>query len=254
VVLTALGEENQRQFNSILTLTLQRDKTNDLFSPTEGFFHSISLEESGVLPKLLPGIRSGLPFTQYYKVTLLGKWYYDLTEHKFNILAVKLKSGYQNKYGESKFSDVSIPLTRRYFSGGSNSVRGWKGRELGAMSSELIPFGGNFTFEGSLEMRVNHFRGFGKLGFIKPENIWGVYFIDFGNIWTNLSDVRIQDVAVAAGVGFRYETFFGPFRIDYGFRLYDPTANVARQSVFQRPFWSGTIGTGVFHFGIGHAF
>ncbi len=251
---TILRQEDQPQFNSILTLTLQRDKTNDIFSPTDGFFESISLEESGVLPKILPGIRSGLPFTQYYKVTLLGKLYHDLTSTRYNILALKLKTGYQDKYGESKYSDVRIPLTRRYFSGGSNSVRGWKARELGAMSSEFIQFGGNFILEGSVEMRVNHFRGFGKWGFIKPENIWGVYFVDFGNIWSSINDVKFRQVAVAAGFGFRYESFFGPFRVDYGFRLYDPTADVARQSIFQKPFWSGTFGQGVFHFGIGHAF
>ena len=253
-VFAQIQAEYPPQFNSILTLTLQRDKTNDIFSPTDGFFESISLEESGVLPKLLPGIRSGLPFTQYYKGTLLGKLFYDLTNTRFNILALKLRTGYQDKYGESRYSNVSIPLTQRFFAGGSNSVRGWGARELGAMAPELVPFGGNFLFEGSVEMRVNHFRGFNTIGFIKPQNIWMVYFVDFGNVWGDIKDVKPREVAVAAGAGFRYETFFGPFRVDYGFRLFDPTANVSRQSVFQKPFWSETIGNGVFHFGIGHAF
>jgi len=253
-IIQQLQQEDQPQFNSILTLTLQRDKTNDIFSPSSGFFESISVEESGVLPKLLPGIRSGLPYTQFYKVTLLGKLFHDLTSTRFNILALKLRTGYQDKYGESKYSSVSIPLTERFFAGGSNSIRGWGARELGAMSPELIPFGGNFLLEGSMEMRVNHFRGFNKLWFIKPENIWGVYFLDFGNVWSDIKDVHPREVAVAAGLGFRYETFFGPFRIDYGFRLYDPEAKTSQQSVFQKPFWSGTVGNGVFHFGIGHAF
>jgi outer membrane protein insertion porin family len=246
--------EDQPQFNSIITFTLQRDKTNDIFSPTAGFFNSMSLEESGVLAKLVPGIGSGLPFTQYYKVTLYSRRYQDLTGTRFSILALKLKGGYQDKYGESRSSNVSIPLNRRFFGGGSGSVRGWKARELGAMPDELLQFGGNFLLEGSVELRVNHFRGFGKLGFLKMDNIWGVYFVDFGNVWSSLEDFKFRDVALSTGIGFRYDTFFGPFRIDYGFRLYDPKEVAGRQTVFQRRFFAETLGAGVWHFGIGHAF
>ena len=253
-ILSTLRQEDQRQFNSILTFTLQRDKTNDVFSPSAGFFNSISLEESGILPKILPGIRSGLPFTQYYKATLLGRWYQDLTRRRFNILAWKLKSGYQNKYGESKYSSVQIPLNRRYFAGGSGSVRGWRARELGAMPAELIQFGGNFIFEGSVEMRVDHFQGFGKLWFLRLENLRGVYFLDFGNTWSDIVDFKPKQIAVAAGIGLRYETFFGPFRIDYGFRVYDPAAEAGKQTVFQKIFFRETLKNAVFNFGIGHAF
>jgi outer membrane protein insertion porin family len=253
-VLKVLRHEDQPQFNSILTITLQRDKTNDIFSPSTGFFNSISLEESGVLPKLLPGIRAGLPFTQYYKVTLLGRWYQDLTRRRFNILAWKLKSGYQNKYGESKYSSVQIPLNRRFFAGGSGSVRGWRARELGAMPSELIQFGGNFIFEGSVEMRISHFKGFGKLWFLQLDNLLGVYFLDFGNTWSDIVYFKPKQIAVAAGIGLRYETFFGPFRIDYGFRAYDPMAKTGNQTVFQKRFFGETLKNAVFTFGIGHAF
>ncbi|HZY10775.1 MAG TPA: BamA/TamA family outer membrane protein [Bacteroidota bacterium] len=252
--LSTLRQEDQPQFNSILTATLQRDKTNDIFSPTDGFFHSITLEESGILPKLLPGIRSGLPFTQYYKVTLLGRWYEDLTVSRYNILAIKARTGYQDKYGESKTSDVSIPLNRRFFSGGSGSVRGWKARELGAMPDSLIPFGGNFILEANLEMRVHYFRGFGKFLNMPLDHIWGVYFLDIGNTWRDISDFKPKDIAIAAGIGFRYETFFGPFRIDYGFPVYNPKEIPGGQSIFQRRFFAETLSSGVFHFGIGHAF
>ncbi len=254
LILANRKEEDLPQFNSILTLTLQRDKTNDIFSPTGGFFNSISLEESGILPKLLPGIRAGLPFTQYYKVTLSGRWYQDLTNTRYNIFALKLKSGYQDKYGESRYNSVNIPLNRRFFAGGSGSVRGWKARDLGAMPDELLQFGGNFIFEGSVEMRINYFRGFGKLAFLQLDNFWGVYFLDFGNVWQDVKDVSFNDVAVAAGIGIRYETFFGPFRVDYGFRLYNPKEAAGRQTIFQRRFFGETLNDAILHFGIGHAF
>ncbi len=251
---TIIRQEDKSQFNSILTLSLQRDKTNDPFSPTEGFFNSISVEESGLLPKLLQGSRFEPPYTQYYKVTLFGRWYDDLSKTRSNILALKLESGYQDKYGESRQRDVSIPLNRRFFSGGSTSLRGWRARELGAMPDQYLQYGGNFLFEGSVEMRVNHFRDLGKWWFIRFENIWMVYFLDYGNNWLELSDFRVKDIAVASGIGFRYETFFGPFRIDYGIRAYDPKAEAGHQTIFKKQFLSETLRSGVFHFGIGHAF
>ncbi|MBI1804465.1 MAG: BamA/TamA family outer membrane protein [Ignavibacteria bacterium] len=251
-VQVTLREDERPQFNSILTFTLQRDKTNDPFSPTEGFFHSISIEESGVLPNLLHA--APLSYTEYYKLTLFGRWYYDLSSSRFNILALKLRTGYQDKYGASRERPVTIPLNRRFYSGGSGSLRGWRARELGAMPDPFLLFGGNFTLESSLEMRVNHFRGLGKWAFIRFDNIWGVYFLDMGNTWSNITDVRMKDIAIGAGIGFRYETFFGPFRIDYGIRVYDPKAEPGRQTIFKKQFLSETLGSGVFHFGIGHAF
>lgn len=253
-ILAGLSQEEQRQFNSILTLSLSRDKTNDLFSPTGGFFQSVTLEESGLLPLMLPRLRGELPFTQYYKVTLFGRWYRDLTSTEYNILALKLKVGYQEKYGQSRGMDINIPLNRRYFGGGSGSVRGWKARQLGAMSDALLEIGGNLVLEGNVEMRINYFRGKGKLFELPLDNIWGVYFLDFGNVWRVASDFRIGDIAAAAGVGLRYDTFFGPFRVDYGFRIYDPKGADGRTFIIQKRFIGETLSEGVLHFGIGHAF
>ncbi|MFI5250946.1 MAG: outer membrane protein assembly factor [Bacteroidota bacterium] len=253
--LASRREEDQPQFNSILTATLQRDKTNDIFSPSSGFFNSITIEESGILPELLPTLRKNLPFTQYYKVVLFGRWYKALSADTGRIFALKLKSGYQSKYGESRAADINIPLNRRFFGGGSGSLRGWRARELGAMQDQsLVQFGGNFMFEGSAEMRINHFKGMGKWGFIRWDNIWGVYFFDWGNVWSDAGDFRVSQIAMAAGLGFRYDTFFGPFRIDYGFKVYDPAAEEGRKTIFQNRFFADTFNHGVIQFGIGHAF
>ena len=54
----ALGFE--KQFNSFGTITLQRDKRNDIFYPSGGIFQSISVEEGGVVPRVLS---IGLPYS-----------------------------------------------------------------------------------------------------------------------------------------------------------------------------------------------
>ena len=255
VAISRRREEERPQFNSIISATLQRDKTNDIFSPTEGFFHSATIEESGILPVVLRNLQPDLPFTQFYKMTLLGRWYQDLTRTKYNIFALKLRSGYQDKYGQSKRDPLRhIPLNRRFFAGGSGSVRGWISRDLGAMSDDELPLGGNFIFEGSTEMRINYFRGFGKLWFLSLDNFWIVYFFDFGNVWSDLDSFRPRDVAIAAGFGLRYETLVGPFRVDFGFRLYDPKEETRYQWIIKRRFFGDVLANGVLHFGVGHAF
>ncbi len=249
-----LEAENQPQFNSIIAFTWQRDMTFGSLSPAGGYIHTVTVEESGVLPKVFPGITSGLPYTQYYKVSLLSRWYSDLSESKVSILALKARTGYQNKYGASASSEVDIPLNRRFFAGGSNSVRGWKSRKLGAMPAEQLEFGGNFIVEGGLELRFKHFANQGTFLGLDLESMWGVYFIDIGNVWLDYNDFQPSDIAIAAGVGFRYETLFGPFRLDFGMRMYDPAEVAGKRTVFDRKFFAETVRRGVFHLGIGHAF
>jgi outer membrane protein insertion porin family len=250
-----LKQEEKPQFNSIISVTLQRDKTNDIFSPTEGFFHAISAEESGLLQQVLKNIQPSLPYTQFYKFTILGKWYKDLSGTKFNILAIKLRVGYQDKYGESKRDpNISIPLNRRFFAGGSGSVRAWKTRELAAMPVNEIVLGGNIILEGNTELRINHMRGFGKLWFLDLQNLWAVYFIDYGSVWRSLQEFKPSDIAIAGGFGIRYDTFIGPVRLDYGFRIYDPGDVNSRKWFYEKKFFKDILNNGVLNFGIGHAF
>lgn|GEM_PF-211515 len=243
------------QFNSIFSVTMQRDKTNDIFSPSKGFFHSLTLEESGVIQVLIRNLQLDLPYTQFYNAIVFGRWYAETANDNFSTLAFKMKTGYQDKYGESK-RDTSkiIPINRRFFSGGSGSVRGWRSRELGAMIPDLLPLGGNFLLEGNVEQRINVFRGFGKLWFVDLNQLWTVVFIDAGNVWREGKDFQFRDIAVATGFGIRYDTFFGPFRFDIGLKAYNPSAPEGKQTIFQKQFFGDTFKDAVYHFGIGHAF
>jgi outer membrane protein insertion porin family len=245
------AQAKEVQFNSILSFTIQRDKSNDIFSPSAGFVHSATIEESGLLPLLLKKAQPDLPFTQFYRVSLLGRWYHDLRGNRFSIFAFKLKGGFEEKYGESR-SDTTraIPQTERFYAGGGGSVRGWGSRDLSATG--VPEFGGDLALEGSLELRTNVLQ---SLKDDVLDKIWIVTFLDFGNVWGKVSDFQIQDFAIAAGLGLRYDTFFGPFRIDFGFRVYDPgEIDPERRWITQRKFFGETFKKGVLHVGIGHAF
>lgn len=236
------------QFNSILSFTLQRDKTDDIYNPTEGFFNLMTIEEGGVLPYFIHSIftHSDFPYSRYWEFTLLGKWYFSMNDNATNIFAFKSKVGYAQEYG-TYAQDLAgpIPLSYRFFAGGSGSVRGWRTRELGDVS--LPEYGGNTLLELNFEDR---FRIIGNFG--------GVVFIDAGDLWDTYRDATLKSIAGAVGFGLRYNTFFGPLRVDFGNRLYDPFAPAGQQFIFQlfrtKQERRTLLNQLVIHFGIGQAF
>lgn len=243
----------QRQFNSIETVTLQRDKRNDLFSPSEGFLHSISFEEAGLLPSAFGGLLGAdLPYSQYYKISGIAQWYWDPTGGRKTIWAARLHGGFAELYGNP--TSPAIPINRRFYAGGSSSVRGWSARTLGAMADSLRDFGGSALFEASMELRLNPLKEAGKFLFMDLSKISFVLFYDIGNVWSKARQVRVSELAMATGFGLRWDTVAGPIRIDFGMRVFDPFAAENERSILQKRFWKDTFLGGVLHLGIGHAF
>jgi outer membrane protein insertion porin family len=87
-----------------------------------------------------------------------------------------------------------------------------------------------------MEYRYRFFQSFGLVG-----------FFDYGNTWLNPKDFNFKEIALAAGIGFRYYTQVAPFRLDFGFKLYDPND---KAFIFGKQLWDNFE----FHFGIGEAF
>ncbi len=50
--------------------------------------------------------------------------------------------------------------------------------------------GGNVVLEGNIEARASLFPEGGKLLFLNLENVLGAMFVDFGNLWNDLSEIR----------------------------------------------------------------
>jgi outer membrane protein insertion porin family len=224
-----------------------------LFYPSEGIFQSISIEEGGFFPRAFGKVLGvNLPYSQYVKLTLDGQWYWDSNNKRDLIWATRWRAGAAELYGDSPLKE--IPLTQRYYSGGSNSVRGWKARELGAMPIDLRVRGGNALFEGNIEARWNLLKEAGSVLFLDLSRISLVFFYDCGNIWPMPEKVRLNEIAMAFGFGLRYYTIAGPIRIDFGMKLYDPDAPLDRRWVTQKRFFPETANGMVIHLGVGHTF
>ena len=140
---------------------------------------------------------------------------------KEQVLAMRLFSGIAIPYGNSD----NIPFTRSYFAGGSNDNRAWKayklGPGIGENSNEFNE--ANFKIAFNLEYRYT------ILGPLK-----GAFFIDAGNIWNALDNIEdpkqrfdgfedLNEIAIGTGFGLRYDFDYFVFRLDSGFKTYDPS-------------------------------
>ena len=51
------------------------------------------------------------------------------------------------------------------------------------------------------------------------KNVQLVWFVDAGNVFRRVADIRLVDLRAASGVGFRYRSPIGPLRVDWGWKL-----------------------------------
>jgi outer membrane protein assembly complex protein YaeT len=103
---------------------------------------------------------------------------------------------------------ADVPIFKRFFSGGSSSVRGYGFQSLGPKDNEGKPLGGDWLVEGNSELRVRILK-----------NVGGVLFIDAGNVYQRRSDIDLSNLFYSVGAGIRYATVVGPFRFDIAFPL-----------------------------------
>ncbi len=239
--------------NATIGANLGAIKTNDLFFPTSGYSLSLLIEDANSIPYLFSKL-SGSDFSRplFFKAVATTSFYLPVFDSKTDALGIKFKVGQIFTYRGDK---ANISLNQRLYAGGSNSVRGWATRQLVPRNEEFnlnenlnqedleailirgATTGGFFLFEGSVETRN---RLFGRIG--------TALFLDYGNTFNSAKEFRYDAIAVAAGFGLRYYSDFAPFRIDFGFKLYDPND---RRPISSKEFWKDLL---QFHIGIGEAF
>lgn len=182
---------------SFFELGVRRDTTDDLFSPEHGTWLDLSLE---------PAFRAIGSDVGYLKMVAEARGFEPLGP---GVLAGRLRIGTIDPLGGD--SADAIPLVKRFYSGGSNSVRGFEFQKLGPLDEDEDPIGGTSLLEASLEWRFPIYK---KLG--------GVAFTDAGQVALEPYTWRVDDLFYSAGLGARYGTPIGPIRVDFGYILNAP--------------------------------
>lgn len=251
------------QLNLIFSTDYTLDGTNDIFNPSRGSSFSGSLE-LGVpwFASILPG---ELPSASYWKYSFQLRNFLPVVSNS-SVFASRLY------FGKISLNDTSanrdVPTTKKFLGGGLTSFRGWSTRELLVSDRETNSILGGYTTIGvSTEFRFAPFQYDVELTSWQQLSapIRLAIFTDFGNVWNKETPILLKNFSVTTGIGFRYNTPFGPLRIDWGFKFYDPYyQQIAQESfpttaepiwIFQRPItWSSLFDLSSIGFTIGNAF
>jgi outer membrane protein assembly factor BamA len=251
-----------QQYSLIPAITYQDDRSNDAFNPTSGHLFS-ALVDLGVP---LPGQISS---SQFVRGVPLYKQYLDLSNKGTSVLAGRIRFGKTFLFHPEDPQSMP-PTERRFFGGGSVSIRGWPERTLLVSTDTAADpaFGGYNVIEASAEWRYAPFQyehewtSWQKLS--APIRV--VLFGDAGNVWDNSVDIfKARKIALTVGLGIRYNTLFGPLRFDWGLKLFDPSGKFTHQNY--RSITPSDAGEWIwdnkhafspdvmtFHFAIGQAF
>ncbi len=195
------------------------------------FYANIEAEAAGTLvrgidfifnrekPFQLPG---GTPYANFAKIELDGR-FYKMFSRRHNFAARAAIGA-----GAAYWNSQAIPYVRQFFIGGPNSVRGWRVRDIGPgtyvdkdlrCQENYQPYQtGDLKLELSAEYR-----------FLVYYYMEGALFLDAGNVWTIREDVNrpgsqisgrfLNELAVAAGYGVRFNFSFFVFRLDWGYPI-----------------------------------
>ena len=208
------------------TNTLQKRKKNT-------FYYKGTIDLAGNVAGLVTGANSkrgdtikifDVPFSQFVKIENDFRHYYKLGPD--SQLASRIIVGAGFAYGNSG----EMPFIKQFFIGGTNSLRAFRARSIGpgsfdgasANTSTFLPDqSGDLKLEFNTEYRAKIY------GLVK-----GALFLDAGNIWllnensekpgAKFSKKFMNEIAVGAGAGLRFDFSFLILRTDLAFPLRKP--------------------------------
>ncbi|MEM0989667.1 MAG: BamA/TamA family outer membrane protein [Pseudomonadota bacterium] len=206
-LITDQGQE-QTAFLGGIPLFASYDGSDDPLNPTEGVRARLDLVPyAGVFDD---------EGAYFLSIDAQGSAYYDITGEQDYILAGRAR------LGSILAGDLSdVPQTRRLYSGGGGSVRGFAQRFVGPLDAQNDPTGGLSALELGTELRARLFGDFG-----------GVLFVDAGAVSEQSFPDFNEGMQVAAGLGFRYYSPAGPIRVDVALPLNPRDADDAFQIYF----------------------
>lgn len=200
VINSGIDERVENGSASSLQASIVRDKRNNIFEPTSGYFTSGSLEYTGLGGTM-----------RWMKAEFDGRFYRPIVGDL--VLRSRL-----NASQLFKTTAREIPRVEKFSMGGARNMRGYNLEDIGIRrlatntrtgETESFNFGGLFSLLGTLEL---------EHPLIKEAGLKWVVFYDAGNVWENRigedGDFRLR---ANYGFGFRWFSPIGVLRFEFGF-------------------------------------
>ena len=163
-----------------LSLNWSESTLNDYMYPTEGKSNALAI-----------GLATPLGDYRYFDINANHTSYKPFS----NDLTLKLTADLGLAKG---YSGNELPFFKRYFGGGSGSVRGFGNKTLGPLYPNNKAKGGELSILGSANIIAPAYF------FDNSDNMRMSAFIDTGNIYEKTSNIKLGDLRMSAGVGFAY--------------------------------------------------
>jgi outer membrane protein assembly complex protein YaeT len=203
------------------------DRRDSPFSPTRGYYTSISSELARTLKTESAQINS-----QFVKFTVTGNGYVSLSKHV--VLAVQARAGYIVHLLPHCITHPNTECSQTYpnrsfFMGGIDTVRGYfqdamvpQDQIATILAASALPTG--MPTDVQSRLNANAFVRNGdafvlyraELRFPLVGDWYGATFTDLGNLWANPRLINPLQIRTSVGVGVRLVTPVGPLALDYG--------------------------------------
>lgn len=215
--------EDQSVRSSMLSTSFVRDTRDKPLDAHKGVFQTMDL---GISPKLIGSSHNVLRF--------FGQAAYYRQVKPWMVWANNVRLGLVRS-----FSGSHVPLSQRFFSGGSDSLRGFPLNGAGPQGVATlctkeddpttctaqisVPVGGHQLFIINSE---------GRFPIPLKKGLGGVIFYDGGNVYDRINFKRLfNDYSNTVGFGIRYQTPVGPVRVDIGRNL-NPITGLKSTQIF----------------------
>ena len=195
-----------------LNVNWNESTLNNYLYPTEGSSNDFAV-----------GISLPLGDYRYYNLSANHSSYTPINEN----VTLKLTGNFDLGKG---YSGKELPFYKRYFGGGSGSVRGFGNKTLGPLYPNGKAKGGELSLLGSANLITPAFF------FDNNENMRLSAFIDAGNIYEKSSSLKLGDLRMSAGLGFAYLSPIGSI----GFYVATPIMKKSGDTIEDFGFSLGT--------------
>jgi translocation and assembly module TamA len=179
------------------------DRSDDILNPKQGWRFQVQAE---------PTISAGSGPIAYLRAQAQASAYQPFDMAGNTVLAERVHFG-----SIINGSIPAIPASRRFYSGGGGSVRGYGYQDVGPRFPDNSPEGGISLIETSVELRRKVAGPFGV-----------AVFVDSGVLSTDHS-FDFNEVQTGVGIGLRYDLGFAPLRADVAFPLQRHTGDASVQ-------------------------
>jgi outer membrane protein insertion porin family len=222
---------------SAFSASVIRDTRNDQVNPTGGQYFSIN----GQIDSVAIGSQVG-----FAKSFFRAQTFHMVPGSNGIVFAANASLGLAAEFN----ADAPIPEPERFFAGGDTTNRGFAVDTLGVrhdppadtdtIDKNGFPIGGDATVILNGELRVPVRGGVSVVG-----------FVDSGNVFQRVSLLSLNEFRNAVGFGVRYQSPFGPLRIDLGFKTH---VDVFRCPTDADPSRTCPEARPAFHISFGQAF